>query len=198
MKRHRKTQGLLILGVLSMLVIGSTAAYFQNSSQIENHFHMTEPEVYLNEKFNPYDQWVPGEQKQKEVRFGNDGKMAAVLRAKFTPYLEKGGTQVSISGNELQLNFDDSFEQEWIQYGEWYYYKKVLAPEEMTGITLSSVTISTALGNDEHGIQTDYSGAIFDVQITGELLQASLAEEIAASQGWQSPTITNGQVTWQQ
>lgn len=196
MKKHRKRQGVITLGVLSMLVIGSTFAYFQNSSQIENHFHTTEPEVYLNEKFNPYDQWVPGERKQKEVRFGNDGKMAAVLRAKFTPYLKKGGTQVSISG-EIQLNFDDSFEQEWFQDGEWYYYKKVLSPKEMTGITLSSVTISTALGNDEHGIQTDYSGAVFDVQITAELLQASLAEEIAGSQGWKSPTITDGQVTWQ-
>lgn len=197
MRRHRKIRILFVPGLLAFLVIGSTFAYFGELNPIANNFYTTEPEVYLEEKFNPYDQWVPGEKKQKEVRFGNEGQMAAVLRVKFIPYLERGENKVTLSNQEITLNFDDSMQTEWVRHGDWYYYCKVLEPKERTGITLNAVTISAALGNDEHGIQTDYSGAVFDVEIIGELLQASLAEEIAGSQGWAIPSITNSQVSWQ-
>lgn len=199
MERHRKRKCSFAFGILSVLLIGGTFAYFQESSHIENHFQVTEPKVYLNEKFNPYDEWLPGEEKQKEVRFGNEGKMAAVLRVKFISSLDVNGNLTDIS-DKVVLNFNSPlFDNEWVKgQDDWYYYKKVLSPNAVTDITLKSVTISEKLGNDEHGIQQDYSGAVFDVQIQGELIQASLAKEIIKNQqNWELvPEINGEQVTW--
>ena len=196
MKRNKKV--LLITGMLTLLVIGSTFAYFQKSESIDNKFKSAEAKVYLNEKFDPNDEWVPGEEKQKEVRFGNEGKIAAVLRVKFTPVLKlEDGTEDSEAAKGFQLNFTDGFSQNWTEKDGWYYYNKVLSPEGLTDITLKSVTISDAIGNDEHGILTDYSGASYDVKIEGELLQASLATEAADYMKWgMIPMVTGTTVTW--
>lgn len=196
MKRNKKV--LLIMGMLTLLVIGSTFAYFQKTESIDNKFKSAEAKVNITEKFNPKDQWVPGEEKQKEVRFGNEGKIAAVLRAKFTPVLKlEDGTEDSEAAKGFQLNFTDDFFRNWTEKDGWYYYNKVLSPEELTDITLKSVTISDAIGNDEHGILTDYSGASYDVKIEGELLQASLATEAADYMKWgMIPMVTGTTVTW--
>lgn len=190
-------KGVFVIGIVSMLMIGSTFAYFQNSSHIENHFYTTEPKVYIEEKFNAQDQWIPGEEKQKEVRFGNAGKMAVVLRVKFVSGLEEN-LMFSHVSDQITLNFAESFDSEWQKGTDgWYYYKSVLKPGEQTDITLKSVTFSSQLGNDEHEIKKDYSGAVFGVQITGEMLQASLAEEAAKWQGWDMNPMINGTgVTW--
>ena len=198
MKKKKSKKILLIFGLLSLLVIGGTMAYFQKSESIDNKFKSAEAKVYLNEKFDPNDEWVPGEEKQKEVRFGNEGKIAAVLRVKFIPVLKlKNGTEDSEAAKGFLLNFVDDFTQNWTEKDGWYYYNKVLSPEELTDITLKSVTISDAIGNDEHRIVTDYSGASYDVKIEGELLQASLATEAARYMKWgMTPTVTGETVTW--
>lgn len=198
MKKKKSKKILLIFGLLSLLAIGGTMAYFQKSESIDNKFKSAEAKVYLNEKFDPNDEWVPGEEKQKEVRFGNEGKIAAVLRVKFTPVLKlKNGKEDSEAAKDFQLNFADDFSQNWTEKDGWHYYNKVLSPEELTNITLKSVTISDAIGNDEHGIATDYSGASYDVKIEGELLQASLATEAANYMKWgMTPTVTGETVTW--
>lgn len=188
----------MILGMLTLLILGSTFAYFQKSESIDNRFKSAEAKIYLNEKFNPNDRWVPGEEKQKEVRFGNDGKIDSLLRVRFTPILKtKDGKEDEEAAKDFKLNFADDFSQNFTKKGEWYYYNKVLSPDQMTDITLKSVTISDEIGNDEHGIAKDYSQALYDVKIEGELIQASLASEAASSMGWGlTPTVTNKQVSW--
>ena len=121
-----------------------------------------------------------------------------MLRAKFTTVLKlEDGTEDSEAAKGFQLNFTDDFFQNWTEKDGWYYYNKVLSPEELTDITLKSVTISDAIGNDEHGILTDYSGASYDVKIEGELLQASLATEAADYMKWgMIPMVTGTTVTW--
>lgn len=183
------TNRLLIacIALSALLVIVNTYAYFHMISSINNKFQVSEAKVYINEKFNPNDNWLPGEEKQKEVRFGNDGKIAAVLRVKFT----------TTAPSEVRLNFADGFSNEWEKHGDWYYYRQVLNPSQLTNITLKSVTISDDIGNDEHKISTDYSGVIFDVKVDSELLQASLSKEIAEQHHWDViPTVTGTQVQW--
>ena len=189
---------ILILGVLIPLVIGSTWAYFSKTVKMDNQFQSSEAKVYLNEKFDPKDRWVPGEEKQKEVRFGNEGQISAVLRVRFTSVLKRSdGTEDADAAKNFKLNFSEDFKKNWVQSGEWYYYNKVLSAGELTDITLRSVTISDQIGNDEHGIQPDYSNASYDVKIDGELLQASLASEAAVQLNWEKiPTVTGDSVTW--
>lgn len=187
-----------LLGVLIPLVIGSTFAYFVKTVKMDNEFKSSEAKVYLNEKFDPNDEWVPGEEKQKEVRFGNEGKMDAVLRVRFTPVLKRSdGTEDVEAAKDCTLNFADEFAKNWTRSGDWYYYNKVLSRGRITDITLKSVTISDQIGNDEHGIQKDYSNATYEVKIEGELLQASLASEAATQLKWDRiPTVTGDVVTW--
>lgn len=189
---------LMILGLLALLILGMTLAYFQKSESIDNKFQSAEAKIYLNEKFDPNDRWVPGEEKQKEVRFGNDGKIDAVLRVRFIPVLKlKNGTEDEVAAKEFKLNFADDFNANWEKHGEWYYYKKVFASKQLTEITLKSVTISDSIGNDEHGIAADYSDATYDVKIEGELLQASFASEAAEYMKWELVPQINGQeVNW--
>lgn len=197
-RQHRKKRFIVGMSLIAVLLIGCMYAYFQGTEAMENEFQVAQAKIYLNEKFNPKDEWLPGEEKQKEVRFGNDGAMEAVLRVKFTATMESPGNTLLIEPTDkVKLNFADTFENEWEKHGDWYYYKKVLEKSELTGITLKSVTISDEIGNDEHGIQKDYSKVIFDVQIESELLQASLAEESAKQQKWDLiPTVTGNQVQW--
>lgn len=196
MKNKRRM--ILILGVLIPLVIGSTLAYFSKTVEMDNQFQSSEAKVYLNEKFDPKDRWVPGEEKQKEVRFGNDGQISAVLRVRFTSVLTRSdGSEDAEAAKNFKLNFSENFKKNWVQSGEWYYYNKVLSAGDLTNITLQSVTISDQIGNDEHGIQPDYSNASYDVKIDGELLQASLASEAAVQLNWgEIPTVTGDSVTW--
>ena len=198
MGKRKNKKLLLIFGLLVLMAVGSTYAYFQSSESIDNQFHSAEAKIYLNEKFDPNDRWVPGEEKQKEVRFGNEGRIDAVLRVKFTPILQlEDETEDSNAAAGFTLNFADDFSTNWTEKDGWYYYNKVLVPGELTDITLKSVTISDAIGNDEHGILTDYSGASYDVKIEGELLQASLATEAANYMKWgMIPTVTGTTVTW--
>lgn len=196
MKKSKKY--LLLCGMLALLFFGVTQAYFRKSVSVDNAFQSAEAKIYLNEKFAPNDEWVPGEEKQKEVRFGNEGAVDAVLRVRFTPSLTlKDGTEDTEAAEGFLLNFTDDFQKNWTQKDGWYYYNKVLASEDLTDITLKSVTISDQIGNDEHGIQRDYSGASYDVKIEGELLQASLAAEAAAYMKWGlTPEVTGETVTW--
>lgn len=199
MKKKKGRKMLMISGLLVLLAAGSTFAYFRESESIDNKFQSAEAKINLTEKFDPNDRWVPGEEKQKEVRFGNEGTVASVLRVKFTPVLKlENGTEAAEAAKGFRLNFSEDFRKNWTDGGDgWYYYQKVLSPDQMTDITLKSVTVSDQIGNDEHGITTDYSGASYDVKIEGELLQASLASEAASYMKWEKiPTVTGETVTW--
>lgn len=189
---------LLVIGIIALLAVECAFAFFQSSDSIDNHFQTAEAKVYMDETFASGDTWVPGEEKQKEVRFGNEGTMASVLRVKFTPVLtRKDGTADEEAAQKFTLNFSDDFQQNWEKKGDWYYYTKVLSPSQVSEVTLKSVTVSDQIGNDEHGIVPDYSNATYEVKVEGELLQASLAAEGAEALQWGlSPTVNGEQVTW--
>lgn len=193
--------GKIGLAALALLTVVGTLTYFYAAEKLKNPFQMAEAKIYLNEKYNPKDRWLPGEQKQKEVCFGNDGKIAAVLRVQFTKTMDDLSNRSGIKelGKEVELNFSGEFFREWEQHGDWYYYKKVLEPGKITDITLQSVTLSNEIGNDEHGIQKNYAGAIFDIQVRGELLQASVADVAAEQQNWKwIPEVTGENVAWRE
>ena len=186
LKKIRKPY--LIAGVSLLLLIGVTGAFFQSDLPVTNPFSTGNAQIYMKEKFESDDKWVPGEEKQKEVKFGNDGDTAVVMRASFRPSLKlangKPVTDPEIL-NGFVLNYADIFEEEWEQHGDWYYYKKVLEPGEETDITLASVLINRNIGNDVHEIQTDYSGAVMDVKIENEALQSTVTKDSTELQNWE-------------
>lgn len=193
-KRSKKRSKLsivltLMCEVAAILVVVGVGAYFFKSSSFDNLLRTVEPKVILSEKFDPTDKWVPGEQKEKEVKFGNEGNNSCYLRARFIPKLTLAdGTEVTdadvLSG--FALVYADNFGTNWVDGGDgWFYYKSVLAPGAATPVTLESVKISRNISNDVHGIKTDYTGSTYEVLIEGEFIQTIRADEAAAENGWQ-------------
>lgn len=197
-KQYKKI--LLIVGVFSLLMIACVWAFFQTSMPVTNPFSTGEAKVYLSETFDVDDKWVPGEEKQKEVSFGNEGDVPVVLRARFIPTLwlsdeSKVSDQSILNG--FQLNYADSFTSEWEEHDGWYYYKKVLEPDARTNHTLVSVTMNKNISNDVHGIQTDYSGARMDVDIESEAIQSTVSKDSSKLQSWDYyPKVNGTEVSW--
>lgn len=189
MKMTYKTLRRIAIACIALSVLAAVFAFYFKSQTFDNEFTVAEPKVYLGEKFDPTDKWVPGEEKQKEVSFGNTGSMDCYLRAKFTPALTLAdGTEVTDIPDDFELNFASDFAGiagKWTDGGDgWYYYKTVLGAGEKTPVTLESVSISDKIGNDVHGMQTDYSGSTFSVKIDSEFIQASQAGDSSLSSGW--------------
>lgn len=198
--KNQSKKILLLAGVCSLMLGTGVWAFFQKTLDVSNPFSTGKAKVYLNETFDVDDKWVPGEEKQKEVCFGNDGSTAVVLRAKFSTSLQMAdGSPVTDETvlNGFQLNYADSFKSEWEEHDGWYYYTKVLDVNSKTDITLKSVTISSRLSNDVHGIQEDYSKATMDVVAEGEMLQSTVTEGSAELENWEYyPQVSGTTVTW--
>lgn len=73
---------LIALGLLFLAAAGLTYAYYNSMKDFKNEFQVKEPGVAINEKFNPTDWWVPGEEKSKQIWFTNTGEMDMLLRFK--------------------------------------------------------------------------------------------------------------------
>ena len=112
----------------------------------------------------------------------------------------KNGTKVTDAEvlNGFQLNYSESFDQEWEKHDDgWYYYKNVLNPKERTKQTLVSVTMNKNISNDIHGNKTDYSGAGMDVDIECESIQTTVSKDSSELQNWDSyPVISGTDVSW--
>lgn len=192
---------LLSAGICIALGIGIIWAYYSNNMSVINPLLTGNANVYLDETFDVNDKWVPGEEKQKEVIFGNDGEVDVVIRAKFTPKLFlKDGIQVTDVDvlNGFQLNYSKSFEEEWEKHDDgWYYYKKVLKPDEKTNQTLISVTMNNNISNDVHGQEIDYSNSDLNVDIECETIQATVSKDSSDLQNWDYyPVVSETGVSW--
>lgn len=201
MRRSKLWMLLISLGIFFLSVFGVTMAVYNHSMQLDNKFDAADAKVYINEKFDAYDQWIPGEEKEKRVWFGNDGDVDTVLRVKFSPELKlNDGTPVTDQAvlDSFKLNFSSGFSDDWTEGDDgWYYYNRVLKSSEKTDCTLESVTVSNLIGNDGRGSNTDYSSAVFTVNVESEMIQALQAEDIAAEKGWTMiPEVSEGSVSW--
>lgn len=200
-KRNRKTIA-VIMGLCLVLMIGGVYAYFSESSSMNNPFTTPNPSVEIVENFNPADQWLPGEEKRKEVTFNNSGNVESLMRFKVEVWMtDPEGKEVeSIPENFYTLNWSNNFNNspDWNKdFSEdalgYYYYNKVLQPGETTGMTLKSVEFTPDISNDSHG--TDYSNYTLHVKVIGESIQTNAG---AAADEWGMNVVIGeqGNVTW--
>ena len=154
MKLKTKLVGALVcLSGLTML--GMTSAFYGNQGSIENVVLTNSSSVYAQELFMPEDYWLPGESKQKELKFGNDGKRDQVLRFRIeTQWFDsKGDRWIAMTENPLEIKWTAAFTEEWTSFADddgWYYYKKVLPAGRETATVMEAVEFSGKLSNDEH------------------------------------------------
>lgn len=176
MKKYNK---ILIATLVLAISIGSSFAYFYQRQDVENFFSTLKPEMQIFEKFNQLDKWMPGEEKQKEVSFRNAGEIVTLLRFQ----INIGDNGTGVKADDLILWAGEGFLDLWdpvdilqengrviLKPDTWYYYKKVMQPNDQTPITLKSVSFNKNLNNDS-GHDTDVSGKTVDVDVKAEMIQ---------------------------
>lgn len=190
-KIAKRTKSILIILALALVaIVGATIAYYTSKNDFKNEFHVSEPGVAVVEKFNPSDQWVPGEEKTKEVWFTNSGEVDMLLRFHVEVDWEEDSKPASASeaSQIVTLNRNTAFEKNFCSFKEndkdYYYYKKVLKPGEVTSNVLDSVTFSSALSNDGHGV--NYANSQVNITIIGETVIAEANESgyVEAAEEW--------------
>lgn len=155
---------LATIAVVSLLVVGGTMAWFTDAKTVTNVFTAGSVSIAINEVFEPVTDWVPGDTEAKEVKFTSLGKSKTYLRVQLVPTW-KNDNQAELSNTNITFNLNNS--QNWFKAQDgWYYYTQILNENDVTDVLLNSVTIAGA------GTNNDYQGAILDVVVNAEAVQA--------------------------
>lgn len=183
---NKKTIGLLLCGLLAVMSFSGIMAYYVSTTEFRNEFNTGNPQIRIVEEFNPHDDWVPGEKKEKVVEFGNSGTMDMLMRFKVETTVkdaqgqDQTNEQTALDGttkfNLFELAWEnpttaDAYdflngpsEAEYIKIGDYYYYNKILKAGTTTNPTLKFVEFSDYAGNK-------YQGWSVNVVVTCEMYQ---------------------------
>lgn len=138
---------LAIAGLVGVLALGGSFAYFSNIASVENPFKTAKYETTVVETFTPDNEWEPGTTTNKEVLVTNTGNAPIVARVKYQDAWQLQGetefkdvTDVdSQTIKNLTLNESPTA---WVD-GEdgYYYYTSVINEEGSSNKFLDSVTL---------------------------------------------------------
>lgn len=170
--KNRKTSIIALVALLVVALVGSTVAYWTQTSTIDNPFETGKQYgSTIVEKFTPKDgeDWLPGVQVEKEVSVSNDGDTDILVRAKLTetwkykgandfysnlvgkdPYTvyqagdENGKTDGKTAGDKSVVVKNIATNGKWTAADEdgWCYYTENLTKGQKTAEWLKSVMLS--------------------------------------------------------
>ena len=169
------------------LVIG-TFTYFNDEGAAENYLPVGKLLVDLVDVFENGKLTLPGDTVSKDVSMKNNGTVDAVVRIKLSPSWDPASDSQSnpLLTDAVAITFGPTFAADWTLIGGWYYYNKILKPDETTSLLVDALKLQ-AVSNDLHA--ADYSGATFKLNILSESLQAASA---AAEDTWNTTFTING------
>ncbi len=172
--------GLLVVSLVALFVLGGTLAWFTADAKAPNMFTTGTVDIEIDEDLDDPNDWAPGITKKKEVSVKNLGSLPVLVRVQLTPVWG------SMAGEDFHEDEDLSIEnvifniintEDWVKFGDWYYYKGELEPEGETPLLLSSVTLDgSRTGND-------YQGKTLKIYVNAEAVQAAPID--AALQAWE-------------
>ena len=137
------------LGLLLIVIVGATFAYYTSNTSFENVFNAGKYKITLTEEFVSPDNWVPGETIPKTVTAKNEGTVPAAVRISYTEQWTKeiDGVETDITSqvtpNPAIINFANT--NDWISSNGYYYYKYYLEPSDETSSFISGVTLDPNL-----------------------------------------------------
>lgn len=172
----KQTKLMMVLVCLTLVVVSDAMAFYSNhGGNIENMMLTKSSSVYIQELFDPADDWLPGETKQKEVKFGNMGARNQVIRFRIeTQWLSGSGDEwTPTMTNPVEIKWSDALGTEWMSFPDddgWYYYKDILMPGAETKAVMEAVKFATKLSNDRR-IQ-DFTHTTYRILIYMEGLDA--------------------------
>ncbi len=180
-----------ILSVLLVAVIGLTFAYFQTTANFVNVFNTGTYRVVTTEEFVGPENWAPGQEIPKTITSTNEGTIPAAVRVSYTEQWLKeiDGVETDITNQitngTVIINLDNT--SEWIQEGNYYYYKYILNPTKTTSSFIKSVTLNPNM-NGASCTQSGLTqiceasnvalGATYKLTITKETVQADKYQDV--------------------
>ena len=179
--KNKKTI-IAIITLLLVVTIGVTFAYYTSSDDFINVFNTGKYKIVTTEEFVSPENWVPGEEIPKTIISTNEGTVPAAVRVSYVEKWEdlQGNDITSqVTPNPAIINLDNT--SDWIQEGNYYYYKYILEPNQTTSSFMKSVTLDSTLngvtctgsGNSRtcEG-NNKATGAKYKLTITKETVQA--------------------------
>ena len=178
-----KKKAILILTVIAMtasLAVAGTLAWFTGKASVTNTFTAGSVDVAIyDENGEPveegltFDDFVPGDTKDKVVTFKNTGKSNAYVRVKVTPSWTVADGENALSADNVVIDYNAD---DWVLGTDgWYYYKDVVKGGDFTTPLFYTVTFEP--GDNDN----DYQEATLNILIEAEAIQA---ENGAAADVW--------------
>ena len=179
-----------IVAIFLVLVVGVTLAYLMSSNSFENIFNTGTYRVVTTEVFESPTNWAPGEEIPKTITTTNEGTIPAAVRVSYTEqWLDENDNDITsqITNGTAIINLDNT--NDWVQEGNYYYYKYILDPGDTTSSFIRSVTLNPNLNGvtctaSQDGLtrtctsNNPASGATYKLTITKETVQADQYDTI--------------------
>lgn len=121
----------LIALIFSFLfgIFGGTVAYYSSSSQFTNNYQTGKLKTKTTESLSLPSSWSNGQSLSLGLTTKNEGTIPVAVRVSYT-------VTSSIS-NPLELTFANT--GRWVKEGNYYYYRYIVNPNEVTKTLVSSV-----------------------------------------------------------
>lgn len=188
---------IFIILIVVVFLIGSSYAYYYSEVSLPNQFRTMTYDIVLEEEF--YNEWGT-----KKVKITNKESTSTpvVLRINYNEIWshEENGHYLTLSNkvngvDTVTKEWTDEFINDFIEDEDgWYYYNKVLGPEEsvliLSSIELNIDTILSSEYEDKY-FSNDYS---YELSFNYEAIQA---DEDAVKEIWDKDiTISDGDIVW--
>ena len=189
--KNKKFKPLIFVGILMVVcaVVGYTVAYYYSNIVVPNQFQSMTYNVQITEEDSNNTFGT------KKVFFKNEEETntPVVLRFNFNESWGNGVNNLINGTNVVTKTWTDAFTNDFALGDDgWYYYKKVLNPQESVQV-LESISRNDTLINSSPN-RSEYVNSNYHLDINFEAIQATPE---AVQEIWnKSITITGTSVTW--
>lgn len=152
--------GLSVVALVALLAVGTWAWFTAETDPVTNMFKAGTVKISIENTYENVTNWNPGDEEEGTITVTNDGTKCAYVRVK----LDAGWDGANLAADNVGLALND---EDWVEAGEYYYYKDKLESGETTESLLSAVTL---LGEDTGN---EYQGATFTVEVEAEAVQCT-------------------------
>lgn len=189
--KNKKFKPLIFVGILAVVcaIVGYTVAYYYSNIVVPNQFQSMTYNVQITEEdFN-------NTFGTKKVFFKNEEETntPVVLRFNFNESWGNGVNNLINGTNVVTKTWTDAFTNDFESNPDgWYYYKKILNPQESVQV-LESISRNDTLINSSPN-RSEYVNSNYHLDINFEAIQATPE---AVQEIWnKSITITGTSVQW--
>ncbi|MGG7097116.1 BsaA family SipW-dependent biofilm matrix protein [Clostridium sardiniense] len=176
MKKVGLTLGIILLFTTTV----ASLAYFSSKESKKNKFTIGSISTEINENFDKDSakDVSRNEEIKKVVSIKNTGKNPVIVRVIINPQWDEEKDEsgkvtklTTSASNQVQLNFANTWKEDWIKDNDgYYYYNKILNPGESTSDLLKSISLKNNISQED--IES-FKNRSFSVNVSSEAIQVN-------------------------